>query len=227
MAPPRRYQKQAREVGIYGIQNTVTGRWYVGSSIELSKRFGRHLWELRQGRHHSQKLQRSFNKHGEAAFRFTVLLFCAKEHLDLFEHRAIQAYRSSLDGYNVAHEPKGGFMRGRKWPEETKAARIEAMKQFTHTDESKKRIKDALAGRSDEEKRLHRERNGAAHRKPLSEAGRAAVAAATRRRLQDPDPIQVEARRQNVLKGHATRRANKLTSESNASASEAVLCAGK
>lgn len=227
MAPRRRYAKQNHEVGIYGIQNTITGKWYVGSSIELTKRMGRHLWELRTGRHHSQKLQRSFDKHGEAAFRFQILVVCAREHLDLFEERAIRVLRSATEGYNVADQPKGGFMRGRQWPAETKAQRVEAMKGFKHTDESKKKIKEALARRSAEDKRLQRERIGAANRKPLSEAGRKAIAAANRRRLQDPDPEQVEARRQNALKGHATRRANKLKETTHASASEAVLYGGK
>lgn len=65
IAPRRKYQKQSHETGVYGILNTATGKWYIGSSIELSKRMGRHLWELRSGRHHSPKLQRSFTKHGE------------------------------------------------------------------------------------------------------------------------------------------------------------------
>lgn len=200
MAPRRRYQRQPHEVGVYGILNRITGKWYVGSSIELTKRMGRHLWELRAGRHHSPKLQRSFTKHGEGVFEFKVLLTCAEKDVHLFEQRAINVFHSATQGYNVAAEPKGGFMRGRQWPAATKAARVEAMKGFKHTDESKKRIKDALANRSDEEKRSQRENMRKPH--TFSEEGRAAVAEAARKRMNDPevqrrlhDPVAIQARR--------------------------------
>lgn len=208
MAPRRRYQRQPHEVGVYGILNRITGKWYVGSSIELTKRMGRHLWELRTGRHHSQKLQRSFTKHGEHAFEFRVLLACAEKDVHLFEQRAINTLKAAAHGYNVAAEPKGGFMRGRQWPEGTKASRVEAMKGFAHTDESKKRIKDTLASRPAEAKRLQAQRSADARRgKPKSPEGAANIAAASLKRAKDP--ALAEARRQNLLKGWETRRAKK------------------
>lgn len=36
MAPRKLYPKQPYEVGIYGIFNNITGKWYIGSSTELS-----------------------------------------------------------------------------------------------------------------------------------------------------------------------------------------------
>lgn len=205
MAPPRRYRRQPYEVGVYGILNRITGKWYVGSSIELSKRMGRHLWELRTGRHHSQKLQRSFDKHGETAFEFKVLLTCVEADVHLFEQRAINVLKSASHGYNVAAEPKGGFMRGRKWPEGTKAARVEAMKGFTHTEASRQRIKDALAARTDEEKALQAQRSSEARRGQKKTPQAAAnIAAASLKRAKDP--LLAEARRQNLLKGWETRR---------------------
>lgn len=205
MAPRRRYQRQPYEVGVYGILNRVTGKWYVGSSIELSKRMGRHLWELRTGRHHSQKLQRSFDKHGESAFEFKILLACDERDVHLFEQRAINGLKAFTDGYNVASEPKGGFMRGRKWPEGTKAARLEEMKGRRHSEEVCKQIsRDKKEQWADPEQR---KKMTQAMRVPKSTQGAANIAAASQRRRQDP--ALAEARRLSVLKAWETRRANK------------------
>lgn len=212
MAPRRRYQRQPHEVGVYGILNRITGKWYVGSSIELTKRMGRHLWELRTGRHHSDKLQRSFIKHGEGAFEFKILLACAEKDVHLFEQRAINVLQAAVQGYNVAAEPKGGFMRGRQWPEETKAARVEAMKGFTHTDESKKRIKNTLASRPAAAKRLQAQRSADTRRgKQVSPEGAKAIAAASLKRLQDP--TLAEDRRRATIKGWETRRLRSVNSD--------------
>ena len=209
MAPKRKYPKLACEVGVYGIHNVVTGKWYVGSSLEMTKRWRRHLWELRNGRHHSPKLQRSYDKHGEGAFQLVILMECPEAELEAQETAAIQRFDSRENGYNVAREAKGGFMRGRKWPEATKAVRVEAMRGFRHTEESKARIKEALASRSDEAKRLQRERMRKPH--TMSEEGRAAIAAASLKRLRDP--ALAEQRRQSALKMWETRRANKRKSD--------------
>lgn len=187
MAPKRKYEKQPYETGIYGILNTITSKWYIGSSIELSKRMGRHLWELRKGVHHSAKLQRSFDKHGESAFQFKILLVCEAKDVEMFETRAIKAYDSYLNGYNVAAEAKGGFMRGRKWPEGTKEARIEAMRGRTHTEASKMRIREGLANLTEEEKQAHRDSIGNANRKPKSENGRKAIIQGLKKRYESTE----------------------------------------
>ncbi len=59
--------------GIYLITNISNGHRYVGSAVELQKRWTTHLWSLRRGRHHSRYLQRAFRKYGESAFTFEVL----------------------------------------------------------------------------------------------------------------------------------------------------------
>jgi len=45
----------------------------VGSAIDFRKRKSQHLSHLRKNKHHSFKLQNSFNKYGEECFLFTVL----------------------------------------------------------------------------------------------------------------------------------------------------------
>lgn len=59
--------------GIYSILNRKTGKRYVGSSIDIGKRWYDHRLELRNGTHGNAILQRSWLKHGENAFEFEVL----------------------------------------------------------------------------------------------------------------------------------------------------------
>lgn len=60
--------------GIYAIYRSDSGRrYYIGSAVNIKKRWQRHRSHLRAGVHHSAALQRAWNKHGEAAFQFAVL----------------------------------------------------------------------------------------------------------------------------------------------------------
>jgi len=63
--------------GIYQIQNQSNGNRYVGSTVNLNKRWAAHLCTLRHRRHDNQHLQRAFDKYGEGAFAFCVI-----EHID-------------------------------------------------------------------------------------------------------------------------------------------------
>lgn len=89
---------------IYGIQNIESGKWYIGSCYDMKDRFQRHRYYLRHNMHHSAKLQRSYNKHGEEAFNVQILKFLSEEELkDRFtiEEEYIKKYDSMENGYNV------------------------------------------------------------------------------------------------------------------------------
>ena len=93
--------------GIYKIINLKTGKFYLGSSVNIAKRFAQHLCDLRGNRHHSIYLQRAFNKHGEGCLKFQVVELCDKSFLKERE----QAYLRSLDycnSYNVSKTASGG-----------------------------------------------------------------------------------------------------------------------
>jgi group I intron endonuclease len=59
--------------GIYKITNTVNGRCYYGSAINLERRKIDHWKDLRGNRHGNGYLQRAWNKYGEDAFDFSVI----------------------------------------------------------------------------------------------------------------------------------------------------------
>lgn len=59
--------------GIYKIVNLKNGKFYVGSSKNIIRRFYIHKSALKNNRHHCIYLQRSWNKHGEQTFAFEIL----------------------------------------------------------------------------------------------------------------------------------------------------------
>lgn len=59
--------------GIYAITNTVNGKRYIGSSVNIKKRWACHLSTLTSGKHKSIRLQNAWNKYGAQAFSFSVL----------------------------------------------------------------------------------------------------------------------------------------------------------
>lgn len=125
------HELRPHQMGIYRILNCMNGKNYVGSAVSIKGRFAVHICELRSGKHHSIKLQRSWNKHGEDAFKFEVLEFCEKKEL-LIEREQfwIDDLNSFVGGYNA--NPRAGSALGRKQSVETKAKLSEIVrKQFS------------------------------------------------------------------------------------------------
>ena len=59
-------------MGIYAITCQPTGRLYVGSALNIERRWSEHRKILKPGKHHSQRLQRAWNKYGADAFTFSI-----------------------------------------------------------------------------------------------------------------------------------------------------------
>jgi group I intron endonuclease len=61
------------DIGIYCIKNTKNCHIYVGSSVNLKRRWHDHKRNLKKNRHHSSHLQRAWNKYGAINFKFEIL----------------------------------------------------------------------------------------------------------------------------------------------------------
>lgn len=106
--------------GIYAITNTVNGKKYIGSAVNLKFRWVKHLVELRSSTHHSQKLQSSWKKHGESAFQFSVLEYVDdRAKLLAREQFWLDGFQPHLTGYNMI--PTAGSHLGVKRSDESKA----------------------------------------------------------------------------------------------------------
>lgn len=135
--------------GIYSISNLVDGKQYIGSSSNLSKRLGIHLWALENNRHGNKHLQSAWNKFGHANFLWAILEFC-KDGV-LLERE--QFYIDKLSpGYNIL--PTAGSTLGRSVSPQTKEkmsivmkGRPSPLKGRKLSPDTKKRISEALKGR--------------------------------------------------------------------------------
>jgi group I intron endonuclease len=114
--------------GIYVIANLVNHKKYVGSAINIERRWNGHRRSLRKGTHENPHLQKSWNKHGECAFKFDVLETVQdKWELVLIE----QYYLDWMEPeYNICRTV-GSAMLGRH-----------------HTEDTKRRISAAHAGKT-------------------------------------------------------------------------------
>ncbi len=59
--------------GVYRIDCTVNGRYYIGRARDLIEREAIHWNSLDTGDHYNQEMQDDYNKHGRDSFTFTIL----------------------------------------------------------------------------------------------------------------------------------------------------------
>ncbi|MFL5800322.1 MAG: GIY-YIG nuclease family protein [Roseiflexaceae bacterium] len=64
-----------RTSGVYQIRCIPTGKIYVGSAVNLWKRWDQHRRRLRSGKHSNRYLQSAWNKYSQENFEFSVLEF--------------------------------------------------------------------------------------------------------------------------------------------------------
>jgi group I intron endonuclease len=135
--------------GVYGIRRIGTDVWYVGSSVDILRRLGRHTEDLRAGKHHCIGLQRVWNKYPGEGFEHVVFEFVDDlETLRAREahHIAIRRTYNSLvsDGAKLRHseETRQKMTAGqlRYWDRRRAGGRI------THSEETKRKIADSITG---------------------------------------------------------------------------------
>ncbi len=91
--------------GIYTITNTVNGKVYVGSSIDIKTRWYGHRDKLKRGTHGNRFLLHSWNKYGQQSFEFRVVELCVPE--ELVDREQSWAFTLNTfdqkDGFNIAN----------------------------------------------------------------------------------------------------------------------------
>ncbi len=88
--------------GIYAIRNIITNELYIGSSARLYKRQTEHLEMLKEGEHHSYKLQASFNEYGRDAFEFLFLTHSTFHDLKKTEQIYLDMYEPEFNVSKIA-----------------------------------------------------------------------------------------------------------------------------
>lgn len=129
-----------RKTGIYKIVNIVTGKVYTGSALDIEDRWYKHENMLKHNKHHSIKLQRSYNKYGLENFIFEIIEECEKLLLIEREQYWIDSLNSYNNGYNTC--PKAGNSMGRVVSEETRKKLSKASKGRPVSEETKRKIRE-------------------------------------------------------------------------------------
>lgn len=93
---------------IYKIKNNINDKVYIGSTKNFEKRKSRHLYELKNNRHHSIYFQRFYNKYiDEIELDFEIVLTnLSKEEVTIKEEELIHQYYEN--SFNVSKCSTGG-----------------------------------------------------------------------------------------------------------------------
>ena len=131
-----------KTTGIYEIKNLVNGKKYIGSSATCLKgRWNIHLRDLKSNKHHSCKLQFSFNKYGVSNFEITVLALCPKEYCIKLEQWFIDNFKPELNISKTA-----GSILGCKRPDAAKEITRKYRTGKKASDETKERLRISHLG---------------------------------------------------------------------------------
>ena len=107
--------------GIYKILNKINGKFYIGSAVNLERRWKKHKYELNTQTHVNPYLQKAWNKYWNISFELIVLEYCEKDKLLEREQYWLDFTKCYDDkiGYNILKFSASTF--GSKRTDETKA----------------------------------------------------------------------------------------------------------
>lgn len=89
------------KTGVYKITNKINGKYYVGSSKDLTRRKKDHFRLLKKGINHSILLQRAVNKYGIDNFIFEIIVECSEDLLFTIEQKLVDKLKPA---YNIVIE---------------------------------------------------------------------------------------------------------------------------
>ncbi len=133
-------------IGLYEIRNVSNGKFYIGSSINIERRWKNdHHRTLKQGTHPNRHLQRAWNKFGEESFELSILGICDKEHLLNIEQSLLDRYANTEWCYNIAKNaqaPGTGIIPSK----ETKLKMSQSLTGRIRSLEHRKHLSESLKG---------------------------------------------------------------------------------
>lgn len=128
-------------IAVYKVTCLSNGRFYIGSSVNIRKRWSGHKNFLRKGIHDNAHLQRAWDKYGEDQFKFEIVEECSTN--VLLERE--QFYIDSLNPeFNIA--PIAGSVLGYKHTEEVKEHLRQIQTGKNHLPDTVDKIAKALTG---------------------------------------------------------------------------------
>lgn len=137
-----------RTSGIYIITCIPTGKFYVGSAVNLRKRWIRHQSDLELNRHNNSHLQNAWNKHTKQGFKFEILEHCNRDDLIAREQFYLDALQPfGKRGFNIGRKA-GAASYGLPVSEETRRKISKSNSGKIRTPEMKEKQRAKMTGRT-------------------------------------------------------------------------------
>jgi group I intron endonuclease len=131
--------------GVYAIRSTASGKFYVGSAVDIYGRWRSHKSKLDAGKNRNMHFQRAWSKYGIVGFEFFVLEICAREHAVPMEQVWLDWTQAVARGYNLA--PVAGSNLGTRFSPQARANMAASSKGRKVSFETRARIAATTAGR--------------------------------------------------------------------------------
>jgi hypothetical protein len=97
--------------GVYMLTDTITGRFYIGSSKDIRIRAGQHFINMAGSKAKNSKTYANFlltySQHGSRAFAAKTLLVCDKKDLLYYEYACIQHYKPTENATHAKFNGNG------------------------------------------------------------------------------------------------------------------------
>lgn len=117
--------------GIYKIVCTTNNKIYIGSSLNIKKRWRYHVQDLKRGNHRNSHLQRAWNKYGSEMFKFLIIEIVPKsENLinrEQYWLDTLESYNDSV-GFNICKTAESHL--GHRWTDEQKKRHSTRIKEI-------------------------------------------------------------------------------------------------
>lgn len=95
-------------IGIYKISSLIKpNRIYIGSALNIKRRWNKHKSDLKNNKHHSIKLQRHYNKYGIDDLIFEIIEECVIDCLIDWEQHYIDKTHTYFNTCKIAGSSKG------------------------------------------------------------------------------------------------------------------------
>lgn len=171
--------------GIYQITCTVTGKFYIGSAVNLYHRRVCHFNDLQHGKHRNSKLQRAWNKYGPDAFTFEVLELVLTPFLLEREQCWLDKLKPFKDkGFNI--HPTAGSRIGAEVSPATRAKLRDANLGRKDSEETIRKRVNAMKGRSQSQETIRKRMLSRQGYSPSAET-RARLSVVNTGKWQDPE----------------------------------------
>lgn len=125
------------KTGVYAITCYGNGKFYIGSSVNVSARRNSHFSQLRKRKHQNKHLQNAYNKYGEDSFYFDVVEYCTKEDVLTVEQKWLNFLEPHCKPWGMNNSPTACNKSGFRHSEETKKelSRLAKLRDNNHLKE--------------------------------------------------------------------------------------------